>query len=46
VSITVGDGADLVVIDRDPFTAEPGELRTMPVAATMLAGTWTHRAGI
>jgi predicted amidohydrolase YtcJ len=46
VSISVGDVADLVVIDRDPFTVEPGVLRTMPVAATMLAGAWTHRAGI
>jgi predicted amidohydrolase YtcJ len=46
VSITVGDVANLVVIDQDPFTVEPGVLRTMPVAATMLAGAWTHRAGI
>jgi len=36
----------LIVLDGDPFTAEPGALRTMPVAATMLAGDWTHRTGI
>lgn len=46
VSISVGDVADLVVIDRDPFTAEPGALRSMPVAATMLAGSWTYRASV
>jgi imidazolonepropionase-like amidohydrolase len=36
-----GAPADLVVTDADPLTAE---LRGMPVYATMLAGTWTHRA--
>jgi predicted amidohydrolase YtcJ len=41
-----GDPADLVVLDRDPFTAAPSALRTMPVAATMLAGDWTHRTAI
>ena len=41
-----GDAADLIVLDRDPYTAEPNELRTMQVAATMLAGDWTHRSGI
>ena len=44
--LRVGDPADLIVLDGDPFTAEPGALRTMPVAATMLAGDWTHRTGI
>jgi predicted amidohydrolase YtcJ len=44
--LRAGDPADLIVLDRDPFTAEPEELRTMPVAATMLGGTWTYRAGI
>ena len=41
-----GDAADLMVLDRDPYTAEPGALRTMHVAATLLAGDWTHRSGI
>ncbi len=44
--LRTGDVADLIVLDRDPFTAEPEALRTMPVAGTMLAGAWTHRAGI
>jgi predicted amidohydrolase YtcJ len=47
-SIALGDGdlADLMVLDGDPFASEPHELRTMPVAATMVAGHWTHRAGV
>ena len=45
-SLSAGDPADLVVLDGDPFTAEPSALRTMAVAATMLGGDWTHRAGI
>ena len=46
VSLRTGDVADLMVLEADPFTAKPAALRTMPVAATMLGGTWTHRAGI
>jgi predicted amidohydrolase YtcJ len=46
LTLRAGDVADLIVLDRDPFTAEPEALRTMPVAATMLAGAWTHRAGV
>ncbi len=46
VTLRVGDAADLMVLDADPFSAQPDALRTMPVAATMLAGAWTHRAGI
>jgi predicted amidohydrolase YtcJ len=41
-----GDPADLIVLDGDPFTVEPGALRTMPVAATMCAGEWTHRTAV
>jgi len=39
----VGEGvvADLVVVDRDPYA---GDLRTMPVHATMVAGEWSYRA--
>jgi predicted amidohydrolase YtcJ len=44
--LRAGDPADLIVLDRDPFAAEPALLRTMPVAATMLGGEWTHRSGI
>ncbi|SMH37607.1 hypothetical protein SAMN06295885_1369 [Rathayibacter oskolensis] len=39
-----GDPADLVVLDRDPLAADPEELRTMPVAATLLSGRFTHEA--
>jgi predicted amidohydrolase YtcJ len=34
--------ADLVVLDRDPFTVEPEELRELQVVATMVGGRWTH----
>jgi predicted amidohydrolase YtcJ len=32
--------ADLVVLDRDPFACEPGELPEVRVVATMVAGRW------
>jgi predicted amidohydrolase YtcJ len=34
--------ADLVVLDRDPFACEPGELSEVQVVATMVAGRWVH----
>jgi hypothetical protein len=34
--------ADLVVLDRDPFACEPGELSEVRVVATMVAGRWVH----
>jgi predicted amidohydrolase YtcJ len=34
--------ADLVVLDRDPVTIPPGELREVEVVATMVGGRWTH----
>lgn len=40
--VAVGEVADLVVVDRDPFTSTPDELRSMPVSATMLGGRFTH----
>jgi predicted amidohydrolase YtcJ len=40
--VAVGEPADLVVLDRDPVSATPDALRTMPVAATLLAGRFTH----
>jgi predicted amidohydrolase YtcJ len=40
--IAAGAVADLVVLERDPLTATADELRTLPVAATMLAGSWTY----
>jgi predicted amidohydrolase YtcJ len=41
-TIAVGQPADLVLVDADPATASPETLRTMPVAATLLAGRFTH----
>ena len=40
--VAVGDIADLVVTELDPFTATAEQLRTMPVALTLLEGrvTW------
>src|SRR3954470_23932668 len=34
--------ADLVVLDRDPFTCEPEKLTEIQVVATMVGGRWTH----
>jgi predicted amidohydrolase YtcJ len=34
--------ADLVVLDRDPVTMPPEELRDVQVVATMVGGRWTH----
>ena len=34
--------ADLVVLDRDPVTCEPEELREVEVVATMVGGRWVH----
>jgi hypothetical protein len=44
--LRAGDPADLIVLDDDPVIATPERLRTMTVAATMIAGHWTHRTGI
>ncbi|QWT22929.1 amidohydrolase family protein [Subtercola sp. PAMC28395] len=43
-AIGVGLPADVVVTELDPTDAAPGALRTMPVAATFLAGRPTHLA--
>lgn len=40
-TIAVGQPADLAIVDRDPLGPD---LRTMPVAATLLAGRYTHKA--
>ncbi|WP_353810108.1 amidohydrolase [Agromyces sp. SYSU T00194] len=42
--IAVGEPADLVLVERDPLLADAEELRTMPVAATLLGGRPTHLA--
>jgi predicted amidohydrolase YtcJ len=41
-TLRVGDPADLVITDADPYAAEPAALRTLPVHATLLGGRWTH----
>ncbi|MEO6200786.1 MAG: amidohydrolase [Cryobacterium sp.] len=41
-AIAVGDVADLAVCEVDPFVASVADLRRMPVAATLLAGRFTH----
>jgi hypothetical protein len=40
----VGEPADLAILERDPYAVTPEELRTMPVAATLLAGRFTYNA--
>lgn len=40
--VSAGEPADLVVVERDPLAASRDELLTMPVAATLLAGEFTH----
>lgn len=44
LSLSPGDPADLILVDTDPLTAPPQQLRSMEVAATMLAGRFTHSA--
>ncbi|HYI34188.1 MAG TPA: amidohydrolase [Glaciibacter sp.] len=40
--VAVGETADLAVCEIDPYTASVPDLRTMPVAATLIAGRFTH----
>jgi len=44
-TVAVGDVADLVLLDTDPLTATPDQLREPGIAATLLRGRWTHRDG-
>ncbi|MEO8519432.1 MAG: amidohydrolase [Dermatophilaceae bacterium] len=43
-TLAVGDVADLAICEIDPFSASVGDLRGMPVAATLLAGRFTYNA--
>ncbi|MFP5021243.1 amidohydrolase [Pseudonocardia phyllosphaerae] len=45
-AIAPGARADLVLTDADPTGCDPVTLRTMPVAATLVGGRFTHRAGV
>lgn len=42
-TVSVGDVADLAVLDLDPHGARPDQLRELPVAATLLGGRFTWR---
>src|SRR5829696_4348244 len=44
-TLVPGKLADLVVVDRDPFTCSREELREMAVLATMVGGRWVHTTG-
>jgi len=35
--------ADLIVLEKDPFTCEPDELLAMQSSATMVGGEWVHQ---
>ena len=35
--------ADLIVLEKDPFTCDPDELLTMQSSATMVGGEWVYR---
>ncbi|HTM47877.1 MAG TPA: amidohydrolase [Bryobacteraceae bacterium] len=39
-----GKLADLVVLGRDPFTADPSTLASIPVERTMAGGRWVHES--
>ncbi|AWB86681.1 amidohydrolase [Mycetocola zhujimingii] len=41
-AVAAGRVADLAIVDRNPLTSTPEELRRMPVAATILNGRFTH----
>lgn len=41
--VSVRDVADLIAVDRDPLRCTAEELRTMPVALTLLGGRPTHQ---
>ena len=41
--VSEGEIADLVITEYDPLHTPVAQLRTMPVSATMLEGTFTHR---
>ena len=35
--------ADLIVLDDDPFTIDPNELKSLRSSATMIGGEWVHQ---
>ena len=45
-SLETGKLADIVVLDGNPFDAEPSSIKDIDVLATMMDGRFTHRDGI
>lgn len=45
-TVRVGDPADLAVLDGDPLDVADAVFAAMPVAATLVAGRFTHRSGV
>ena len=43
-TIAPGQVADLVVLDRDPFVADPGEIGAAQVVSTWVDGVTVHQA--
>ncbi len=41
--VHVGDVADLTLVDADPATLSPADLRVIGVSGTLVAGRWVHR---
>jgi len=44
--LTPGYHADLIVLERDPFTCDPDELLAMQSYATMFGGEWVWRSEV
>lgn len=42
-TLAVGQRADLVIVDRDPYATDRDDFRAMPVSATLLGGRFTWR---
>lgn len=42
--VAVGEIADLAIVEADPFSSPPEQLRSQRVAGTLLNGRWTHNA--
>ena len=45
-TLEVGKLADLVILDRDPLTVDPGELMSVKVVETIKAGTSVYCADV
>ncbi|HKT69426.1 MAG TPA: amidohydrolase family protein, partial [Terriglobales bacterium] len=43
-TISPGKLADLIVLGRDPFRADPASLLSIPVERTMVGGRWMYES--